>query len=94
MSDLAPLQRSIIWAALAIIVLAAVCVAVIRILRTVDDLNPVIVGGIVLVKAGEALGGAPLYTYIGDVRSRSGVVGIGLAGSSRPRIFRVLVTQR
>lgn len=89
--DLALVQRSIIWFVFGLVVLGVTFSAAIRLLaRTDDDRNPTIVGALVLKKAGETLAGTPLYTYVGDVKTRSAVIGIGLSGGSKPITLRVL----
>jgi len=91
MLTLETVQRSLIWGSLGGIILAVAFFAALRLLARVnEDRDPTIVGGIVLVKQGQKLGSVPLFVYVGDVYSRSAVIGMSVKGGTSETTVRVL----
>jgi len=93
MDTLALVQRSIIWLVLGVVVVGISVYFATRLLnRTNDDRDPTIVGALTFLKVGEKLGAAPLYTFVGDIWTRSAVIGVGLTGGPQPATVRIILS--
>lgn len=87
------IQPPFLWALLGVIVIGISLAVASRLLsKTVDDTKPTVVGAVFLQRKGDLLGSPPLFTYVGDVGSRSGVIGVGLQGGPKTTTARILFT--
>jgi hypothetical protein len=88
---MSPMARSAVWAVVGIVVLAAALYAAIRLLmRPAKGSDPTVAGALVLVGKDGVLEDIPLYTYAGDVRRRSAVIGVSLAAGPEDTPVRIL----
>jgi hypothetical protein len=79
------------WGSIGAILLLVTTFAVSRLVgTTIDDRHPIVVGGLVLTRQGQRLGSTPLFSYVGDVKSRSAVLGVAVTGGGANSTARVL----
>lgn len=76
LDNLEQVERSLIWLGFCVVVLVVAFVAAARLVSRVnDDRNPTVVGGLLLTKGGGGLSSIPLFEYVGDVATKSAVLG-------------------
>lgn len=87
------IQRSILWSVPGALTIGASLFTAIRLLaRVANEAHPTIVGATLFKRDADLLGGLPLYAYVGDYPTRSGVLSINLIGGPKPIVVRALFT--
>src|SRR6516225_2452726 len=89
--NLEMIQRSLVWLGIAVVVLVVTFVSVARLLgRVNDDRSPTIVGAFALVKGGHRFSSPPLFAYVGDVYTKSGVLSMMATTGAQDVVARIL----